>query len=441
MSHANALGHRDVLSAENTTLSPGAGRMGAALMGVGAVLALAGIGVAKAGMGGATLRQGLAAVHVGVMGVLGICLSAMLFVMIFHLLNAGWTSTLRRQFENIMALTPMAFGMVLVVLAADIVLQGQLFAFLDPKQHADTLLQKKWAYFFLPMALPEDPAKVTTEFVPPVFWMIRAAFYGVFWWFLGGRLWKYSVEQDSSGDPWLSAQARRTSAWGVPVLALTIAFASFDWLMALDFRFFSTMFGVYFFAGATFAMFATVALIATSLNRQGKLIGAVTSEHYHDLGKLLFIFACFWGYIAFSQYFLIWYSNIPEETAYFVHRTHPNSVWRPLGVALILGHFVLPFLFLMSRHVKKNRGLFTLGAILALVAHFLDMVFIVRPMTYVHEYGHPESTYGSPIVDALGILGVIVLFAGLLIRKMGSGPLLAAREPYLHEGLEHRNYV
>ena len=422
---SQAVGHREVLSAPNTTLSPGAGRVGLALMGVGAVLAVAGVGVAKAGIGGSTLRQGLAAVHVGAMGVLGICLSAMLFVMIFHLLNAGWTSTLRRQFENIMALTPMAFGMVLAILAADIVLKGQLFAFLDPKQHGDVLLQKKWAYFFLPMHVPEAPA-TTTEFVPPVFWMIRAGFYGVFWWFLGGRLWKYSVEQDRSGDPWLSAQARRTSAWGVPILALTIAFASFDWLMALDFRFFSTMFGVYFFAGATFAMFATMALIATTLNRKG---------------KLLFIFACFWGYIAFSQYFLIWYSNIPEETAYFTHRTHPNSVWRPLGVALILGHFVLPFLFLMSRHVKKNRELFTLGAILALGAHFLDMVFIIRPMTYVHDYGHPENMYGSPVVDVLGILGVVVLFAGLLIRQMGSGPLLAAREPYLHEGLEHRNYV
>lgn len=442
MSHtatAHSHGHADkasLLRSENITVSNSAG-LGFGLAGFGAILAAVGVALAFVGMGGATIRQGLASVQVGAMGMLGICLTATLFVMVFHLLNAGWTSTLRRQFENVMVLTPAVFAVVLAVIITDLAKQGQLFAFMDPANQGDALLQKKWSYFFLPAALPHLEPGEKPHFVLPMFWLARAFFYLVFWTWLTRRLYRLSVQQDASGDPTLSAQARRTSAWGVPVLALSLTFAAFDYLMALDFRYFSTMWGVYYFAGSSFAMFSTVALIATTLGRKHKLVGVVTPEHYHDLGKMMFAFTVFWAYISFSQYFLTWYSNIPEETGFFIFRT--IGAWQPLAVFLLVGHFIVPFLFLLSRHVKKNRTLLTLGAAWAILAHLADMFWIVRPMPFTHGTGGEGS--GSPIVDVLCIGGIVVLFAGLLIRQISSGPLLAVKEPYLDEGLAHQNYV
>jgi hypothetical protein len=207
--------------------------------------------------------------------------------------------------------------------------------------------------------------------------------------------------------------------------------------MSLDFRYFSTMWGVYYFAGSAFAMFATVALIATILGSKRKLVGVVTPEHYHDVGKLLFAFTVFWAYIAFSQYFLTWYSNIPEETGFFIFRT--LGPWQPLAVALLLGHFVVPFLFLLSRHVKKNPVLLSIAAVWALLAHLADMYWLIRPMPFTPATGATGN--GSPLVDILAIGGVVIVFAGLLIRQITSGPLVAVNEPYLDEGLAHHNYV
>jgi len=412
--------------------------MGMVLAVAGIVLAGAAIGIGSSGMMGATVRQGLASVHVGAMAMLGVCLSATLFVMIFHLLNAGWTSTLRRQFENIMALTPWVYGLVLAIVAIDVVMQGKLFAFMDPAYQSDHLLHKKWSYFFLPAAIPHaDAAHPEPHFVLPMFWLVRAFFYLVFWTWLTRRMMSLSVEQDRTGEVMLSAKARRTSAWAVPVFALTFAFAGFDFLMALDFRYFSTMWGVYYFAGSTFAMFATISLTAITLRSKGKLEGVVTKEHFHDVGKLLFTFAAFWGYIAFSQYFLTWYSNIPEETHFFIYRT--NGGWKSLGIFLIVGHFIFPFLFLMSRHVKKNPTLLAVGAGGALVAHVADIFWIVRPMPFVAATGAEGN--GSLIVDALAIGGVLLVFVGLLVRQVSGGPLVAFNEPYLDEGLAHKNYV
>jgi hypothetical protein len=443
--HAGAHSHgepdrKSLLRADNITM-PSRSKLGFGVAGVGAVLAIIALIAAFSGAMGATPRQGLASVHVGAMAMLGICLTATLFIMVFHLLNAGWTSTLRRQFENVSVLTPIVYAIVLIVVAIDVAKQGQLFAFMDPVYQSDFLLIKKWSYFFLPAAHPSTNHAATAHaephFVLPMFWLIRAFFYLVFWTWLTRRLYRLSIEQDKTGDAMLSAQARKTSAWGVPVLALTIAFAGFDFLMALDFRYFSTMWGVYYFAGSAFGMFATVALIAAMLRSKNKLVGVVTAEHNHDLGKMLFAFTVFWAYIAFSQYFLTWYSNISEETGFFTFRTYGS--WKALGIFLMFGHFIVPFLFLISRHVKKHPVLLPIGAAWAVLAHIADIFWIVRPMPFTHA--NAATGNGSPLVDAFAIGGVVLVFVGLLIRQVTKGPLVAVNEPYLNEGLAHKNYV
>ncbi len=442
MSHAmgealrsRVTGGHPALRADNITMASGSGRPAVPLLAMGVMAIGAALGLGKAGFGGSIAAQALASYHVGVMSVLAICLSGTIFLMIFHLLNTGWTATIRRQLENIVAFLPIAYLMVIAGVAADLFAVHGIFRWADPANYEDELLIAKWAWFFAPQDHGHDGHAVF-----PFFFVVRAFAYGAIWWYLSRRLIRLSDEQDRTGDASLSLQARFTSSWGILVMALTTAFASFDWLMSADYRFFSTMWGVYFFAGGSFAMFATLALVLSILRGKGKLEGAVTPEHFHDLGKLLFSFTVFWGYIAFSQYFLIWYSNIPEETSYYVHRVEHG--WKGLGVALILGHFAFPFLFLMSRNIKKSLPLLSLGAAVALLAHAADLFWIVRPMVYAEAgAAEPSLGVGARVVDVLGIVGVALVFAGFLVRRVGQRPLVAINDPYLREGLSHRNYV
>jgi hypothetical protein len=155
---------------------------------------------------------------------------------------------------------------------------------------------------------------------------------------------------------------------------------------------------------------------------------------------MLFAFTVFWAYITFCQYFLIWYSNIPEETAFFLYRTSEGSPWRSLGIFLMIGHFIAPFLIVLFRPVKKSPTLLGLMALWAILVHVADIYWVVRPMVYAANPNPPPATQGL-WVDLAGILGVLALFAGYLVWKVPAGRLVAVRDPRIHEALEHRNYV
>jgi hypothetical protein len=413
------------LREDNIAFLPGAGRgPGLGMIALGALFML---GVLGAGLAGAMpLRHAMAAYQVGTMAILAICLGATFFVMVFHLLNAGWSSSVRRQFENVMALTPLVGLLLAPTLLLEIMKGGVNFLWLNEAHSHDYLLQKKAIYFF--------GGKDTHAL--PVFFILRTVFYVGFWAFLTRRLLGLSVEQDKTGSREASARARFLCAWTMPLFALSIAFVAFDYLMSLDYKFYSTMWGVAYFAGAAFTSSAVVAMILARLHLMGKLSGVVTKEHFHDMGKLMFSFTVFWAYITFCQYFLIWYSNIPEETSYYLARTREGSAWRPLGIVLMVGHFALPFLILLFRSVKKNPHLLTLIGLWAVAMHVADIFFLVRPMTY-----SATGSVGPLWIDALAIGGALALFTGGVIVQVGSRMLVAKHDPWIHEGLEHRNYV
>jgi hypothetical protein len=423
------------LSRENTTFGPGAGKgVGTGLIGFGAVLVALAAVMGYLGVGGVWARQALAAYHIGAMSVLAMCLGATFFVMVFHLTNAGWTATIRRQFENVMSFLPFAMLMVVPTIVIEIARrssnEGHLFGWLTPAAAASHELQAKWTFFFGPTS---EPGTVGAF---PAFFVLRAIIYAAAWTFLSRRLMALSVEQETSPNAAPIARARFMSAWGMLVFALSTAFAAFDWLQSVDFRFFSTMWGVYYFAGAAFASSGLLAMILAILRLKGKLQGAVTQEHFHDLGKLMFTFTVFWGYIGFSQYFLIWYSNIPEETAFYNFRA--SDEWMPLGTFLIVGHFVIPFLILLFRSVKRSPKALILMATWAILLEVLDIYWIVRPMVYGE---HPGPGAAALVVDILGIVGALAIFAGYLIRKIPQGNLVALNDPRMDEALGHKNYV
>lgn len=411
--------HAADLSDSNILLPPGGlNRIGTPLLALG----LIGLVATVAGGFIVGLRHALAAYHVGAMTCLAMGLGAMFFVMAFHLFQAGWAVTLRRQFENLMILAPVAAIMVIPVLVIDILAKGQLFAWLgEDARKTDSLLKVKAAY------------------LSPMFFTVRVVFYTVVWAYLARRLRGLSLEQDRSGDKWLSNRARFTSSWGMLVFALTTAFAAFDWLKSVDYRFFSTMWGVYFFAGAAGCATAVIIIVLALLRQQGRLKGLVTEEHFHDLAKILFAFTVFWAYVAFSQYFLIWYANIPEETAFYNARK--SGGWQYLSAFICFGHFIVPFYLLLWRPIRRTPALLCLMAAWAILMQVVDLAWIVRPMVYAGPQYPDKIMLSNVWLDLAGALGPIGIFLFLLSRQISAGVLVPIRDPRLPEALHHKNYV
>src|SRR6185369_9610701 len=205
----------------------------------------------------------------------------------------------------------------------------------------------------------------------------------------------------------ISVTLRALSGPAIIVLALTQTFAAVDWIMSLDPGWYSTIFGVYWFAGSFVSFFALMTLMVVGLQRAGLLTEIIGLEHFHDLGKLLFAFTVFWAYIGFSQFFLIWYGNIPEETIFFRHRLEGS--WRAASFLLAAGHFVLPFFFLMPRTIKRKPVTLAVGAAWILLMHYLDVTWLVKPSI---------SPHGVPIglADVLCLIGFLGVFVGIFAR-------------------------
>ena len=246
-----------------------------------------------------------------------VALGGLFFVMLHHLVNATWSIVLRRIAENIMSMIPFLAIFVIPILFG----VGNLYHW----SHTDILaenhvLQGKAAYLNTP------------------FFIIRTVFYFAVWIFLTRALYKLSIAQDKEYDENRTMRLHRISAPGMVAFAFTFTFASFDWLMSLNASWYSTAFGVYIYSGSVLSCLAFLTLTVIYLQRRGYLKDIITLEHYHDLGKLLFTFVVFWAYIAFAQYFLIWYGNIPEETQWYHARW--GGPWSVISMLLVFGHFV-----------------------------------------------------------------------------------------------------
>jgi hypothetical protein len=213
------------------------------------------------------------------------------------------------------------------------------------------------------------------------------------------------------------------------VYAITFSLASADWMMALEPMWFSTMWGVYNFSGMIQAALAVVIILGLILrSNDGPLHGVFNDEHLHDLGKLLLGFSCFWMYIWFSQYMLIWYSNIPEETSYFITRTH--GPWGPIVVVSIVLNWVIPFFVLLPKPAKRSSGIMMKVAIVVLIGRWVDLYVMVFP-----------STLGeSPVFGIWEVASICCLLgtAGLLLlRSFAAAPPLPRNDPFLSESLHY----
>jgi hypothetical protein len=342
---------------------------------------------------------------------LAISLGALFFVMVQHLARAGWSVTVRRVAEVLANNLIVLFILFLPLLTG----VGDLFHWSHEDVRAtDRLIQAKSGYLNLP------------------FFYGRAAVYFAVWMFLGWWFLRTSRRQDDTRDPKLSVRMGKAAAAGVILFALTSTFFAFDWIMSIDAHWFSTMFGVYFFAGAVVAFYCTLILVVTWLKRTGHLQTSVNVEHYHDMGKLLFGHNVFWTYIGFSQFMLIWYANIPEETLFFLHRAEGG--WKAVSLSLPWLHFAFPFLFLMSHNVKRRPLVMCAGVTVLLIMCYVDLYWLIQP--YFHHHG---PHFGLSDVGSLLAVGGFYLF--FLVHNLRQGNLIPTGDPRLQESLSYDNGI
>jgi hypothetical protein len=402
MSHGSEHQHDDKI-----TLDGEASQFSQRALVVGAV-ALAGAVVL--GLGDTAKLQ--RAYLVAFMYVLSMALGLLWFVTIQHLTNAKWSVVVRRVAEilasNMVLVGVLSLGVVVPMLAGS----TDLYAWLDhARVEQDHILHHKAAYLNL------------------TFFMVRFFVYFAFWIWLGRRFFTMSVRQDTAGGSEISSALQRTSAPAMIVFALTLTFCAFDLVMSLDATWFSTMFGVYYFAGCVLAGYSTLALSLMWVQKSGSLKATVTQEHYHDIGKMMFAFTVFWAYIGFSQFLLIWYADIPEETHWFHWRFEGG--WKVVSALLLGAHFVVPFFGLMSRHVKRNKKTLAFWAFWILAIHYLDLFWLIYPN------GAGDVPLG--LVDILCWVGVVSLFAGVSARRARGVNLIPTGDPRLADSLAFEN--
>ena len=396
-----------------------------------AKLPIIGIVLAAAGLGGAfAMKAGheqqfwfsyLTALAVFVAFGLG----GLFFVIIQHVTRAGWSIVVRRLAENVMITLP-----ALCLLALPVVFMGshELYEWTHTDVVAsDAMLSAKEPY------LNEG-----------FFTQRMLGYFGV-WTLLSVLFYSWSTKQDDASGAAvesLSHKMRWLSAPGVLLFAISMTFFAFDALMSLDPHWFSTMFGVYYFAGIAVTSHAMLAVLSVGLRNSGYLKDVVTIQHNHDLGKLMFGFTVFFAYIGFSQYFLIWYANIPEETRWFAYRISGDFLF--LSGLLAVGRFVIPFFFLLPRAIKKASGTLALAASWVLFMELVDMYWLVQPVL-VNHHAKAEGS-AEPLhmhlgaLDALTLIGIGGVFLAVFGWALKRKALVPVNDPRLQESLEFENF-
>ncbi|HVP13339.1 MAG TPA: quinol:cytochrome C oxidoreductase, partial [Phycisphaerae bacterium] len=262
------------------------------------------------------------------------------------------------------------------------------------------------------------------------FFLARCAAYFIIWGWTTRYFLKRSVQQDGSGDVDLTLRMERWSGSAIVFYAFTATFASFDLIMSLDAHWYSTIFGVYFFAGCAVGFFSLLALVTMWVQSTGRLTESITVEHYHDIGKWIFTFVFFWGYIGFSQYMLIWYADLPEETSWIFARQTGTWVWAAL--LLLFGHFCVPFTVMLSRTTKRRLGLLGFFAAWMLVMHWVDMWWMITPRL---SPGRLRFDW----MHVTCLIGLGGLFVAGLAWQAGRRSLLPEQDPRLPESLAFEN--
>ena len=340
---------------------------------------------------------------------LTLSLAGTVFVALQYVTGASWSVAFRRVPEALSSLLPFAGLSFLLVLVVS--------PFLYPWFH-NVSGEAEPTFWFKQLWLT------------PAFFIVRSLVYLSLWIGFSYAIVRTSRRQDADGDHCHTRKNIRLSAGFLVIFGLTFWLASSDWIMSLEPHWYSTIFGVYHFAGLTVGGLAMITILAIWLERRGPLRGFLTEEHLHDLGKLLFAFSTFWMYIWFCQYMLIWYANIPEETAYFAERV--RGFWGPVFFLNFLLNWAVPFVVLLSVRAKRSSSILLEVCWTILAGRWVDLYLMIFP-PLVGE--HP--VFG--VWEAGFLLGTGGVFFLALFRVLRRAPLVPRNDPFLAESLHYHN--
>ncbi len=351
-----------------------------------------------------------------------ISLGVLLLVMIHHIFDAGWSTILRRPMEHWLAAFPvLAVAFAPLLLVSLFVDQDIIWKWLDHDRVAGDILWVKKAAFLSPVT----------------FTISSVVFFGAWIW-LSSRLRRHSFAQDEDGLVEHTHANRRTAAFGIPLTALTLTGAALYWMMSLEYHWFSTMYGVWYFANSMRAALALLTILALYLVSRGVFDGIFKTAHLLNLGNIMLAFTVFWAYVTFSQYFLIWNANIPEETFWYNLRelnleSGERNSWWHVGMVLLFGHFFLPFFFFLGHHNKKSPARMTAICLWILAIVLLDMFYNILPSIKLPS--GDAVPFGVTLWDVAAVASIGALCFWAFLRSFGRTRCIPIRDPRIVESL------
>ncbi len=369
---------------------------------------------------------------VGVSYWTAITIGALLLVLIHHIFDASWSVVIRRQYEHwLNAFKWLAVLFVPLVLVTLFFQRDLIWPWMDPahEMHGghtvghDPLYLKKSGFLNL------------NAFVIGTF-----AFYGMWMW-LSARLRKASFSQDADGDVKWTFMNRKTAAFGLPIAALSLTAAAIYWIKSLEYHWFSTMYGVWFFANCVRGALCVGVVIMVWLYRRGDYKGVLNTNHLHSIGQLMLAFTIFWAYVTFSQYFLIWNANVPEETFWYnlreLNQDGSTNQWWYVGLVILFGHFFVPFFALLSYRFKVTQHIIRRIAFWNLAIILVDICYNILP-ALKNEHGDPLPFTSLNLVWVItSIVGVGGICVWAYLKSFPTTKLIPIRDPRIGESLTH----
>ncbi|HYE14628.1 MAG TPA: hypothetical protein VD968_09330 [Pyrinomonadaceae bacterium] len=358
---------------------------------------------------------------VGFFFVTGVSVGSLAWLMLGHMSGGAWALTSRRLFEAATRVLPLCAVMFLPVVVS-LFVHDHGHALYEWTDHAlverDPALRHKSAYLNIP------------------FFIIRGVLYFAVWIGLAYLMSRWSAEQDTTGDPRIRRKMQDMGGPGILLFGLTATFASMDWGMSLEPHWFSTIYGLIVMAGWGLSALALTITVASFLVKHEPMAHAYQPLHFHDWGKLLLAMVMLYAYFSFSQFLIIWAGNLPEETPFYLRRLRGG--WQYVGLALILFHFALPFVLLLSRGLKRTPGMLRQVAVLMLFMRAVDLVFLFAPSAHQGAESHFTAAdifrHGLPMLLMAAGLGGLWLW--YYFGQLASRPLLPVGAPDLDKALE-----
>ncbi|HEX7183871.1 MAG TPA: hypothetical protein VF756_18725 [Thermoanaerobaculia bacterium] len=336
----------------------------------------------------------------------GVAAGSLAIFLLHHLTRGAWGLVARRVLEASARTLPL----MLVLFIPLIFGVHELYPWSRPGAMADEILQRKAGYLNLP------------------FFFVRLVVYFLIWGGLAFLLSRMSWRQDRADDPGLTRRMQLIAGPALAAYCLAVTFAAVDWLMSLEPHWFSTIYGVWLMGSQGLSALAFLILFALWLSRREPMDRVLRPGHFHDWGKLLLAFTMLWAYFSFSQFLIIWSGNLPEEIVWYLHRTRHG--WGAVGLFIVIFHFALPFVLLLSRDLKRQARRLAGVAALMLFMRLVDLFWNVEP-GFEHQ---SPAFYWLYLAAPVAIGG---LWVAAFVRELKRKPLLPVGDPYLPEALAH----